>query len=251
MKYILILTLITPLIVFAQPDRKDVVKFHIRKVEKTATNANERFVQTWYYTSTGYDSVEINGEARKTIKYVFKNGKPVKKTYYDIEGNEGEVHEYEYKPDGSYKITSIDPNYKMKSYEWYTKKDVLIKTQSPDGNTTTFTYDAKGHIISVKSDGRNDGTKINHKYSYNSKGQLIKFIMNMDENSTITTYEYDSKGRAVKENTKGVLYGDNMQTEIINEYNEKGLIKKKTEKYSSGLEKASITTVNEFTYEYY
>ncbi|MBS1920008.1 MAG: hypothetical protein JST17_07130 [Bacteroidetes bacterium] len=68
--------------------------------------------------------------------------------WYDSTGKAGDQYDYEYCPDGSYKVSKTDAMFKMKSFEWYNAKDALQKFQSPDRNTLTYKYDAKGKIIS-------------------------------------------------------------------------------------------------------
>jgi YD repeat-containing protein len=140
----------------------------------------------------------------------------------------------------------------MKSYEWYDTKGKLVKSQSPDGNTTTYKYNAKGKVITVISDGKNHGVKINHKYTYNAKGQLAKEERNVDGNKSTTTYEYDAKGNAVKTTMKGEWEGEKTEYVATSEYNDKGLIIKKVMKSKNGsTEGEGAITTYEFEYEYH
>lgn len=163
-----------------------------------------------------------------------------------------DVYSYTYLHDGSYKETLTDGDFGMKSYEWYDKKGKLVKSQSPDGNTTTYKYDAKGKQISAVSDGKNYGTKINNKYTYNARGQLIKSERKTDESKSATTFQYDAKGNAIKSINKGVWGGEPGESISTNTFNEKGLIIRKVVKSrnESTVGESPVTTY-EYEYEYY
>jgi len=234
---------------FAQPVTfADIKKHKIRKVLETTTDGSEREERFWYYDSKGFDSLQSDFDDTVIVYNTFKDGKLVKKLMAMSQKPEKDhVNEYiyEYNPDGSYKETYRDGAFGMKSYEWFDAKGKMQKSQSPDGNTSTYKYNTAGNLIAVTSDGKNGGMKISNKYSYNSKGQLIKKEMDVDGTKSVTTYEYNTKGQLVKEITKGGWEGENSETISTYEYNEKELMKKRITKGSE-----STSTVD-YTYEFY
>ncbi len=233
----------------AQPSKEDIKKHKIKKMLERRIDDGGTKESFWYYDRKGYDSLQNYFNDTVRVKNTFRAGKLAEKTIIKTDGK-NDVFVYEYKPDGSYKETFTDGGFKMKSYKWYDKKGTIMKSQSPDGNTITYKYDAKGKLVTVTSDGKNQGIKINHKYTYNTKGQLIRSEENMDGNKTSTTYEYDAKGRLVKALSKGGWEGEDAETTTDYEYNEKGLEKKRTLKSKSSESTGSVTAY-EYEYEYY
>ena len=83
----------------------------------------------------------------------------------------------------------------------YNSQHQLVKSvDESDGTvsaTTTYTYDAKGQLVSEKtidSDG-----EFEMKYAYDSNGNLVKSTwLNNDTVTWIDTYTYDSKGNQIK-----------------------------------------------------
>jgi YD repeat-containing protein len=230
---------------FAQPTKEEIKKFKIKKAVEKRTDDGGTAANHWYYDRKGLDSVKFVYNTAAIYNYAYlQNGKIKTKTLTKQDGKK-DVYDYEYQADGSYKETMTDGSFGMKSYEWYDKKGNRIKSQSPDGNTTTFKYDAKGKLLTTISDGKNGGVKINHKNYYNTKGQLVKEERSMDGTKSVTTYEYDAKGVLIKQISKGGWEGEDFETISTCEYNEKGLLKKIIAKSGE-----TITTC-EYEYEYY
>ncbi len=233
--------------VIAQPVTPEEVKKHkIRKVlvtEKTSYGTTTKF---WIYNRNGLDSLKSNFEDTSTYVYTFKNGKLINKRL-DLSGKPGndqtDQYTYEYNADGSYKETYQDGSFGMKSYQWYDAKGKLTKSQSPDGNTTNFSYNPAGKIVSSKSDGKNGGVKSGQLYTYNAKGQLVKRQSEVDGMKTVTSFEYDTKGKLVRQKIN--WSGETTESVTTFEYNEKGLLKKSVMK-----DETNVTTT-EYEYEYY
>lgn len=234
----------------AQPDPKDIKKHRIQKVtERRIDKVYGNEESSWYYDRNGNDSLQYryNDTIRATITYI--NGRLAKKA---LSRNDGEfirvdIYEYEYNADSSYKTSFKDGEFGMRSYEWFDKNGVIQASQSPDGNLRTYTYDAQGRLLSITSDGKNQGSRIDVRYFYNDKGQYIKTVNSVDEMVTTSTYQYDTKGKLIKTVIKGGWEGEDAETVLIYTYNEKGLVKKKvmTEKSPS-----TNTKVSTYEYEY-
>jgi YD repeat-containing protein len=251
MRKLFLLFVLSPFFVHAQPTKEEIKKHRIRQVTEKRMIGENSQTETWVYGTKGYDSIQIsNGEIEK-IKNEFKSGKLIRKTHSDSAGKAADIYEYKYKPDGSYMVTYTDPQFKMKSFEWYNSKGNIIKSQSPDGNTTNYTYDGKGRLLSVVSDGKNDGLKINNKYTYNTNGQLVKKDRNTNNNLVTVIYEYDAQGRLIKELETGKWEGDSYEMESVLEYNSKGLLTKKTSKNKSESSATTEVYTYEYSYEYY
>lgn len=237
---------------FSQPLAQDIKKYKIKMASEKRTGVDDSHLTTRWYDVLGNDSVRIDGAETFIAKNTVKGKKLIQQIWYDGEGKAGDQYDYEYKPDGSYKVTYTEPINKMKSYDWYNAKNVLQKFQSPDGNTITCKYDAKGNIISRTSDGENYGIKINDVYTYNAKGQLIKEVDKFEDDNYTYIYEYDKAGHLIRSSGSGVRGGEKSEDVSVYEYNEKGLKKKctVTSKTESDPGTSAIITY-EFEYQYY
>lgn len=234
----------------SQPSLQDIKKYKIKMASEKRTTGDDVHLTVRWYGVLGNDSVRVDGLQTFTAKNIIKGKRLIQTIWYDSSGQAGDQYDYEYKPDGSYKVTYTDPGFKLKSYEWYNAKDVIQKYQSPDGNTTTYKYDAKGKLISQISDGKNQGSKINNTFTYNAKGQLIKEVDRFDKNISTSLYEYDKAGYMIRSSQKGVWEGEKSEYISVFEYNEKGLVKKYmvTSKIESDPDTSEITT---YEYQYY
>lgn len=66
-------------------------------------------------------------------------------------------------------------------------------------STSTYTYDAKGQLVSEKSFQPDSPDSGEIRYTYDSKGNLVKSTwLNNDTVTWIDTYTYDSKGNQIK-----------------------------------------------------
>ena len=235
----------------AQPSPNDIKKFKIsyyQQYQSVKTDDDERgHLSVWRFDRKGNDSLLLKSYDTLTAHYEYKNGKLAQRRYINQEGKENEKYEYQYKPDGSY--TVLYTAYGLKSTEWYNKNDKLIKSQSPDGNTSTYKYDTKGKLISVVSDGKNGGLKINNKYYYNVKGWLVKEEKKTDKNSTTIIYEYNERGQVIKHLETGIISGEKFTGKATYQYNEKGLLIRKDIDNNNGDDWKQIYEA--FEYKYY
>ncbi len=227
---------------------KEIKTYKIKKVLEASSNYDGTSKKFWYFDRKGYDSLQSNFDDTATVYNTFKSGKLVKKLIavsQKPEKDHVDSYTYEYDADGGYKENYRDGAFGMLSYEWRDAKGKILKSQSPDGNTTTYKYNASGKLLTVTSDGNNGGTKINNSYSYNAKGQLQKKEAEIDGGKSVTNYAYNTKGQLIKEFIKGGLEGEDSETTIAYEYNEKGLLRKKI------INSNGSTTTVDYTYEYY
>lgn len=236
-------------LVFAQPSKEEILKHHISKVTQKRMVGDAVYTQVYWYDRKGNDSAKLAYDKKTTIKNSYKNGKLVSMIYTTENGKEDNKYEYAYNADGSYKITETDGSFGMKSYEWYNTKNKIIKSQSPDGNTITYKYDAKNRLINVSSDGKNEGIKIKRQHFYDGKGQLIKTNNEQDRDKTIIVYTYDTKGKLIKESETGSWLEEPVTIVTEYQYNDKGLLEKMVEKRKPKSEEESLTTVV-YEYEY-
>lgn len=254
MKYFfLACCVLTSLTILAQPTPVQVKKYKIMKAVERRIGDADTLTQFWYFDRKGYDSIQSMFNNPVAYRYSFKNGRVDTKTVLRAGVNEAskdDVYQYEYKPDGSYKETFTDGSFGMKSYQWFDKKGNVLKSQSPDGNTTTYKYDTKGNISQVVSDGHNSGVKLNHKYTYNAKGQMTKEDRSTDGNTALTIYQYNAKGQAIATTTSMKWEGEISESKGTNEYNSKGLLAKRTLKITAA-DGAESIVVYEYEYEYH
>src|SRR5688572_30751527 len=116
-------------IAIAQPSKEEIIKHRIKKV--TLTSKMDRSIDTeiFFYDRNGNDSLRINGDSKVTFKNEYQDGRLMSSLVIDETGKEKDKFEYTYSPDGSYKKTRIDGEFKMQSHEWFNAKNKLIKTQ--------------------------------------------------------------------------------------------------------------------------
>lgn len=206
---------------FAQPSPAEVEKYHIRKVIIKKTIDGSTYTDTYWYDGEGNDSaIQVNNKL-SIIKSSFKGGRLISKSL-TTDGRQGDSYTYEYAADGSYKETHKDGEFGMTSHKWFDAKKRLQKAQSPDGNTITNSYDAKGNLVSAVSDGNNGGMKIKRTYSYNAKNSLTKTEQDMDGMKSTSSYSYNTKNQLAKR-TDDDGY---TKSTITYEYNDKGLLLK-------------------------
>jgi YD repeat-containing protein len=195
----------SPLVVFSQYSIHDIKKLKINRMTQLSKTGEgtEPHKTEHFYDRQGNDTAwYIGGSLQSRAVFSFDSkGRPVKRIKYNGEGSESETGIYSYQPDGGWKITNSDKTYGMKDYAWYDKKGNMLKSQSPDGAQRIYSYDAKGNLSSVKTKaGPNGGTNVSLKYTYNSKGQLIKEVSDGEYKWT-TDYTYDAKGLLIRSTT--------------------------------------------------
>lgn len=190
--------LLLSVVAFSQHTAAEIKKWKISRMTSTVAAGENADIIDRYFDNEGRDTAEyINGAVRKSIKFELnQKGQPVT-AIISKDGQETETCVYKYQPDGSYKISNTDKAFGLTQYEWYDRNGRLIKSQSPDGNTTTCTYNSKGNLVRMQSDGKNDGVKINITISYNSKGQRIKEV-STGEYKWIKEHHYNTRGLLVK-----------------------------------------------------
>jgi YD repeat-containing protein len=214
-KVISFIFLITPLFLLAQYSALEIKKM---KISKMTISGDEPGAQKYeqYFDRNGNDTATYSGgllNARKV--YSFDNlGKPEKVSRYNAEGNETETGLYHYNPDGTYTITNTDKSYGMADYQWYDKWGKLAKTQSPDGFQRIYAYDAKGKLISIKTKNGSKGKIVGDlRYTYNTKGQLIKAVSS-GEHKWATTYAYNEKGWLARATTISTSDGEETKSRV-------------------------------------
>jgi YD repeat-containing protein len=190
----------------AQYTTPEIKKYKISKITKwsvsnDADDAAQK--QEIFYDRNGNDTAAYNGGKmykRSLYEYNHK-GQIIKRINSHIDSSAIETGLYTYQPDGSYKISNTDKAYGMTDYEWYDKTGKLTKSQSPDRAQRLYAYDAKGKLVSVKTKaGRNEGINVDLKYTYNSRGQLVKEVSSGEYKWT-TTFSYNEKGLLTKTTT--------------------------------------------------
>lgn len=238
-------------IAIAQPSQEEVVKHKIKKVTLEAKMDETIDTEVFWYDRKGNDSLRTNGDNKIIFKNEYQDGRLMSSSVVDQTGAEKDLFEYTYSADGSYKKTRTDAEFKMKSHEWFSVKNKITKSQSPDGNTLTYTYDAKGKLTSITSDGANGGVKVKRTYLYDVKGNKIKEDIDIDGSKATTTYFYNAKNQLTREINKGESWGTKYLNTIDYTYNSKGLVSKKIEtRREDGAPKPVISTES-FTYEHY
>ena len=251
-KILFFLALSLPLFVWAQPATGDVKKYKIKKVREDEDGKYGQYVRTWYYNRWGDDSIYVNHN--DTLKTILTYGIiGITKKIVKHDSGQEDVSEYEYKIDRSCKVTTTDGQFKFKNYEWYDGKKRLIKSQSPDGNVITYTYNPSGNLISMASNGNNDGIKVNRKYTYNAKGLLIKDESMFEGKTSVTIYTNDNKGLRIKSEETGQLFDDVLKNITLYEYDNKGLLTKRIFKtvYPDKPDEEKTTYTFQYTYEFY
>ncbi len=113
------------------------------------------------------------------------------------------VTEFEPHPMGWVESTILNPGgLQIETHSDY--DEVGNKSSSTDarGNTTTFTYDSVGRLVTTRFPGPENATK---EIFYNKASRIIR---SRDENGVDTLYEYDHRGRRV---TTGLDLNGNRQ----------------------------------------
>ena len=146
-------------------------------------------------------------ESRETINYGVLNGShgcnwltfEDSEYYYEVSGHEMNVKKY------------YADSYKDRSYVGNTVYDldndanvikyVSYNTDMEEVNTTTYSYDLKGNLISITED---DGDI--YYFEYNDKDLCIKETHVYNDNSYSITYEYDENGNLIKSDTNTYTY---------------------------------------------
>jgi hypothetical protein len=196
---------------FAQHTAQEIKKFKISKMTKLSVSKGNEAVQKTaiWYDDNGNDTAEYNsGQLYRRTKYEYNStGRVITRVRYGADGKETETAVYDYKPDGSCTISNTDKNFGMTDLTYCEKSGKTTKTVSPDRSERIYTYDAKGHLLKIKSKASdNGGVVIDQQYTYNANGQLIKAISKGD-NKWTQTYSYNSKGLLSKSKTNSVTDG--------------------------------------------
>jgi YD repeat-containing protein len=247
MRYILFVSICFPFIVGAQPAKEEILKHRIFKLTENIQSGETVYSNTYWFDRKGNDSARIINGRKIHINTIYKNGKIISSEHVKEEGRP-DTYEYVYTA-GGYKKTYTDGDYGMKSFEWYNPAGKLIKSQSPDGNTTIFKYDAKGKLLSFASDGANQGIKVKQTNNYDSKGKLVRSNYIRDKDTTVVMYTYGTNGQLTSEEEKGTSQGESILINISYQYNSMGLIEKQTTRRKWGADES--VTVESYLYEQY
>jgi RHS repeat-associated protein len=118
-------------------------------------------------------------------------------------GPGGIISRFDYTYDSLGRIETMTDSDGLWKYE-YDKLDQLIKSTSPDGTITNYTYDAAGNRLAVSVNGASSDYNVNdlNQYTKVGGGVLVydkngSLISRTDENG-VTEYEYDYLNRLVK-----------------------------------------------------
>jgi YD repeat-containing protein len=196
---------------FAQYTPQEIKKFKIAKLTTLSATKGAEAIQkneTWY-DEKGNDTAEYNngGLYRRTIYEYNSKDKIITRTRYGADGKETDTAVYDYKPDGSCIINNTDKSFGMTDLTYCDKAGKTTKTVSPDRSERSYTYDAKGRLLKIKSKaGDNGGVVIDQQYTYNAGGQLIKAVSKGDYKWT-QTHSYNAKGLYSKTKINSVTDG--------------------------------------------
>lgn len=145
-------------------------------------SGSDTIVSETFYDQQGYDTAIYRSGSvyrRMEMQYDEKN-RPLRCEVMNAEGKKEESHYFEFEADGSYKVTTTDMQFFMKSYEWFDKEGKLLKYESPDGTQGLYSFDEKGRKKSFRTIPRNDGIKQAATYTYDTKGRVQKEIFTGD-----------------------------------------------------------------------
>ena len=130
--------------------------------------------------------------------------------YSDLVEQDGGVWNYAYDSHSGVLLQKVDPQGNATSYTYDANRN-LIKEIAPDGSATRYNFDAAGNVLSM-TDALGSVTT----HTYNSKGQMTsttdplgrttvssyddkgKLTQTVDPISAKTTYLYDAKGNQVR-----------------------------------------------------
>jgi len=197
--------------VFGQYSPQEIKKFKIQKLTKLLVTKNHEAVRKTaiWYDEKGNDTAEYNGAElfRRTKDEYNSKGQAITRIRFGADGNETETAIYTYKPDGSCTISNTDKSFGMTDVTYCNKAGNTTKTISPDKSEKIYTYDAKGHLLKIKSNaGDNGGVIIDQQYTYNANGQLTRVVSKGDFKWT-QTYRYGPKGLLAKSKMNSVTDG--------------------------------------------
>ena len=133
-----------------------------------------------------------------------------------LDNNNKEIACNEYKNDRLESTTDAKGNKIVFEHDIKGRKEVVYGRLNNNTTYTTYTYDDRGNVISVK-DARGNETK----YEYDKNNNKIKETFPSDSSGEglVLSYEYDSKGNLV-------LSKDNKGRKIETAYNDKGAVTK-------------------------
>lgn len=181
-------------------------------------------------TSSGKTTKTVYNDAFKTIEYTDESGTKTEYTY-----------------DSHYRVKTEKSGDETTTYTYDSKGNVLSYVTSNEKNNTYYTYNSSGKV--VREQTGNDYTY----YTYDSKGNvtvlatLKKYFKGeipkiYDSSLTCfdtTTYTYDSKGRVTKE--------ENSDGSVAYEYDSRGNVTKETNvTVENDKTKTAVTT---YTYD--
>lgn len=165
-----------------------------------------------------------------------KNGVLTEKVWLD---NYDDKRVATYNSHGDHLRLTIDGKVSNEYKYVYNEKGLLTEKTDDDGIKTVYKYNAKGQL--TEKSWASKGEKYNYKttYAYDTEGRLINETetcsytdyllggLDVDITETDTVeYTYDKNGNLIKESAK--YHGNEIPTETLYEYNEKGQLLTKT-----------------------
>lgn len=183
---------------FAQfPSAPEIKKIKLKSIviSTESTDPGATKLSEIFYDANGNDTARYNDgvmASAKTIEYNQKQ-QPVKITHYDASHMLTGTTEYKYKADNSFTTVYTDKTYGMKDVGVYDRLGKLVSFTIPDGSVKKYSYNTKGQLIKAYSIPRNEGVKMNTVYTYNAAGKLISSKSTGDYPGS-DTYEYDKNG---------------------------------------------------------
>lgn len=150
---------------------------------------------TYYYNENGHDTAYYENGARRYYNVIVYNKKlqPLTIEKFFPDGSQIDKTVFIYKTDGSSTSVNTDKQFGMKVTESYDKKGHEVSHSIPDGTIIKYVYNAKGQLTSTYSIPVHGEKKISSTYTYNAKGKIISAVNKGGFNSR-SVYVYDAKG---------------------------------------------------------
>lgn len=206
---------------------------------KQITYKNGSWIKyTYNDASMNYTTLTSSGETTKTV---------YNDAFYPVEYTDESGTKTEYTYDNHYRVKAEKSGDETTTYTYDSKGNVISYITSNEKNNTYYTYNSSGKV--VREQTGNDYTY----YTYDSKGNVtVLATLKKDFKGEIpkiydssltcfdtTTYTYDSKGRVTKE--------ENSDGSVAYEYDSRGNVTKETNvTVENDKTKTAVTT---YTYD--
>jgi len=182
-----------------------------------------------------------------------ENGKLIKETYYDSEGNVSSVSEYTYDSNGRIiKLISHNESDEITMNYAFEYDESGNLTKFMDGfNVTVYTYSSE-NVLFESTDSNGETGELYNKATYDANGNAIEYISYESDGSVRVTekYTYDSFGKA----TEHTVYDSegNIEQKEIFKYDKNGNLTEESDtRYSNDKETTVTTLYSNFVYFYY